>query len=687
MRRALFLGVLVLSCGAPSATPSTHTLPNGTVLDVAADGAIAVSRDGRPLASIASGGPFARRFDTRITSVFGSYDFARRNEQAFAADRYVGAHEAGELVVLAFEGEDGTSARLIVDGSETARTVVRLEVEHADGEGSDAIGLPFRCDEDATFLGFGAQYDGLDHRGESFDLVVEEQGIGRSGAASRHQTYFPMPYWLDLRGFGVLVDTSARTLVDLCDSDPGRAEVEVEDDAPLEISIFHGPEPMQVIEQLSSVVGRPARPPAWAFSLWVGVQGGRDAVLAEEAALRDADVPFSALWAQDWTGQREIGPGRFGVRYRWTADEERYPDLAGMIDELHGRDVRFLGYANPFVVDDLEHYAEMDAAGLLLRDPMGESTYDFPIIELSGSMPDFTRAATYDYVEGFLTTMTRDLGMDGWMADFGEWMPFDATLADGRDASLVHNLYPTLWHRASREVMDRERPDGDWVVFTRSGWAREHGVAQVVWIGDQEATYSSTDGLPTVIPALLSLGLSGLPFVTHDVAGFSGGPSTKALWMRWAELGALTPIFRTHEGLLRTENWDWNSDAETIAHTRRMSHLHEALAADFARLADDAEMRSAPMMRPLCLVFPDDPGSRGIADEFLLGDTLLAAPVITEGATSRDVYLPPGTWFDVWTGTSIEGGRTVAVEAPMGSPPLFALGADRSDLRDALAAP
>lgn len=618
--------------------------------------------------------------------MFGSYDFARRNEIEVAADRYLGATEEEGFVVLAFEGQDAL-AQLSFDGRDAQRTVVRLEITHRDGAPLDSVGVPFACDEDATFLGFGAQYDGLDHRGESFDLVVEEQGIGRSSEASRHQTYFPMPYWLDLRGFGVLLDTPARTLVDLCDTDALRATAEVEDDAPLEISIFHGPEPMQVIEQLSSVVGRPARPPGWAFSLWVGVQGGRDAVLAEETALRDADVPFSALWAQDWTGQREIGPGRFGVRYRWIADDARYPDLAGMIDELHGRDVRFLGYANPFVVDDLEHYAEMDAAGLLLRNPAGDGTYDFPIIELSGSMPDFTQAATYEYVEAFLTTMTRDIGMDGWMSDFGEWMPFDATLADGRDASLVHNLYPTLWHRASREVMDRERPDGDWVVFTRSGWTREHDVAQVVWIGDQEATYSNTDGLPTVIPALLSLGLSGLPFVTHDVAGFSGGPSTKALWMRWAELGALTPIFRTHEGLLRAENWDWNSDAETIAHTRRMSRLHEALAADFDRLADEAAARSAPMMRPLCLVFPQDPGSRHIADEFLLGDALLAAPVITEGATSREVYLPPGTWFDVWTGASMEGGRTVTVDAPIGSPPLFALGADRADLRDALAAP
>jgi sulfoquinovosidase len=157
--------------------------------------------------------------------------------------------------------------------------------------------------------------------------------------------------------------------------------------------------------------------------------------------------------------------------------------------------------------------------------------------------------------------------------------------------------------------------------------------------------------------------------------------------MRWAELGALTPVFRTHEGLLRARNWDWNSDAETIAHTRRMSLLHEALAGDFARLADEAARTSAPLMRALSLAFPNDIGSRYVDDEYLLGDMLLAAPIILEGATSRSVYLPPGVWFDVWTGARQEGGRTITIEAPLGSPPLFARDADRTDLRTAVLAP
>jgi alpha-glucosidase len=685
--RAILVTVLLLSaCDAPPPPASSHVLADGTRLEVASDGSARLVDGDRTLLALAPGGPFARRYDASVSGTLGTFRFSRRNAVELAAERYVGAREEGSAVLLDYEGADGTRATVGFSTDEPGRSS-RVELSVTHSAGLTAVGLSLSCDEASSFLGFGGQYDQLDHRGEAFPLFVEEQGIGRTGPADRHRTYFPMPYWLDLRGFGVLVDTPARTLVDLCAADPARATVEVEDDAPLTLLVFHGPTPLEVIEQLGAEVGRPARPPAWAFSLWIGVQGGRDAVLAEETALRDARVPFSALWAQDWTGQREIAPGRYGVLYRWLADETRYPDLPGMIDGLHARGVHFLGYANPFVPNDLDHYAEMDAAGLLLRDRAGTLTYDFPIIELFGSMPDFTRGEARGYVDRFLSRMVSDLHMDGWMADFGEWMPMDATLADGRDAALVHNLYPTLWHAASRDVMERLRPDGDWVVFTRSGWAREHAEAQIVWIGDQEATDSPTDGLPTVMPALLNLGLSGLPYVTHDVAGFSGGPSSEELWMRWAELGALTPIFRTHEGLMRTENWDWNRDADTVAHTRRMSLLHEALAGDFAALADEAEVSSAPMMRPLCLVFPEDPGSRGIDDEFLLGETLLAAPVTTLGATSREVYLPPGTWFDVWTGERHDGGATISVAAPLGSPPFFSRDADRPDLRAAAAAP
>jgi alpha-glucosidase (family GH31 glycosyl hydrolase) len=179
----------------------------------------------------------------------------------------------------------------------------------------------------------------------------------------------------------------------------------------------------------------------------------------------------------------------------------------------------------------------------------------------------------------------------------------------------------------------------------------------------------------------LNLGLSGLPFVTHDIAGFSGGPSTKELYLRWTELGAFTPIMRTHDGNMKDMNWSWDKDQETIDHFRRCTKIHAALAPDFMTLATEASQTGAPILRHLMLEYPDDVEARQVSDQFLIGDSLLVAPVLEEGATSRSVYLPAGTWFDVWTGQSQEGGKRVMVDAPIGKPPVFSRGVDRADLR------
>lgn len=151
--------------------------------------------------------------------------------------------------------------------------------------------------------------------------------------------------------------------------------------------------------------------------------------------------------------------------------------------------------------------------------------------------------------------------------------------------------------------------------------------------------------------------------------------------MRWVELGAFTPIMRTHEGANKDDNWSWEKDQETTDHFRRFALVHQALAADFQALAQEASGTSAPILRHLMLVFPNDAQSRTVDDQFMIGEQLLVAPVVEEGATTRQVYLPPGSWFHVWTGEEHAGGTTVTVEAPIGSPPVFSLGQDRADLR------
>lgn len=664
----------------------------------AEDGTVEVVVGERRLFALAPTGPVARNFDEEPVGI-GTITFERSNEVIDPLSVVSVVSEGpGVRVEYASNSRTATLTAAPVDDEVSE---FRLELA---GPPADSIAVGIRCDAEGTFHGFGEQYNATNQRGEAFELLVNEQGNGRDGApgilvGNEHTTYFPMPYYVDARGFGALFDTARRVDVDLCASDEQIAWIEVISGAPVQWRVFHGPTALDVIRELGDLVGRPTQPPVWAYDLWMAGQGGRQNVEMEREALEAARIPVGAFWVQDWGGIRpNLFGGGFGVQYIWQADETLYPSFAAMVSEFHAAGYKFLTYVNPFIVypdsvaeeDNPARFADrfnsMEQMGLLLKNQMGETYIDgaVPNIPQSDAHPDFSNPGTLEFIVESLKEIVRAYDVDGWMADFGEYVPLDSVPKDGNPIEL-RNTFPVDWHRASGEALQDLRPNGDWVSFARSGFTGVQRVAQIHWVGDQETSWSELDGLPTVIPAMLNLGLAGQPFVTHDIAGFArgDGPSTKELFQRWTELGAFTPIMRTHDGADKVNNWRWNRDEETIAHFRKFAYVHCALMNDFMMLAAEAETTGAPILRHLMLVFPDDRKTWDISDQFMIGDSLLVAPVIEEGATSRTVYFPAGTWYDVWTGQSVQGGQTITVNAPIGSPPVYSRGANRDDLRNA----
>jgi len=670
------------------ATPTAERLELGEGLSLRLAEQLSLELEGRELIRLAGSPARALSYSERAVGPAGIWTFTRGGEERlrFSGERtHREAGEAGQLAQVTWRGETGSASLSFSAGPQPFTTRVELTVEGLEYQ---SLELAFACDERSSFYGFGEQYHAIEQRGERFELFVSEQGVGREGQpralqGDKHTSYFPMPWWIDLtRGSGVLIETPYRTLVDLCVSDPDEARFEVTAQAPLSLLVFHGPSPLELIEQLSAVVGRPKRPPSWAFEApWISAQGGGEAVRAFIQRLDEQEVPYAAIWSQDWTGVRVNVDGGLGVEYRWELDEAHYPNLNELISSLHERGKRFLAYANPFIDPELpNHFEELASRGGLITNPAGEP-YTFLAPNGRSSHPDLSAEAGRDYVVEALSAMVSRHGIDGWMADFAEWTPLDARFASGEDPRAAHNLFPVWWHEANRAAMEATRPDGDWVLFARSGWTGVQAHSMIHWVGDQEATWSEHDGLPTVVPAMLNLGLAGVPYVTHDIGGFSGGPSTKELYMRWVELGAFTPIMRTHEGNKRDLNHNWDSDEETLTHFRRFARIHQALSEDWTQLADEANRSSAPIVRALALHYPEDPEARALSDQYLLGESLLVAPVVEEGATERRLYLPQGEWFHVFTGERYEGPSWLTVEAPIGSPPVFSRDRDRAELR------
>lgn len=395
---------------------------------------------------------------------------------------------------------------------------------------------------------------------------------------------------------------------------------------------------------------------------------------------------MNAVWVQDWVGLRAFTDANFGVKYHWRHDMDLYPNLASTIAGLESQGIRFLGYFNPFVAHEYGMFETAAAAGWLIEKPTGE-VYDFPIITFSGSLVDVFDAEAADWFK-YYAHKAVDLGMRGWMSDFGEWLPYDARTSAGTGATL-HNLYPTRWHELSREVLADRYPDGDFVLLTRSGFTGEGRVAQIVWGGDQEADFSESDGIATAVRAGLTMGLSGVLFYTHDIAGFSGGPSTEELFLRWVELGAFTPVMRTHDGLRKLENIHFDSTDRTRSQFKRFADIHAALGPYWQTLAQQALDSGVSVVRhPFLLDL--NPQALSYDLEWAVGEDIILAPVVEAGADTVAVWLPEGEWTHAPTGTIYQGGQALEVDAPIGSPAVFVRLQGRAmtaEVRDAVLKP
>ncbi len=637
------------------------------------------------------------RAETKVKSTFGSYDFKEDRDAAASAWSVSEVEQPeGSLVLLA-------TLRAVPPSVGLPPGTARIEFT-SPGEGTlhvkatlqggsfNRVLFTHLAVEGEDYLGFGEQYNRIKHAGREVPIWVSEQGIGRVDWPVRlpfngttDDSYFPIPYFLSTAGYGYLADTTARSVfhlnrprqrdrfsVDIWDREGG-------------FYLFRGPKPADVIRQLTAVTGRPRMLPDWGFGVWAAIQGGPDRIREFVTTLKDGGVPLDAVWAQDWLGARKRLFG-YDVRYHWTVDEGLYPDLAGFIDELHGQGVRFMGYFNSFIEQEFPEFAEAQSRGFLVRKPgaVSDKAYmlsreaEGPYVQLisifRGGLVDMSNPEARHYLAGFLRKALQ-AGMDGWMADFGEWLPWDGVIHSERGAPLEHNRYPIEWARLNRETCLEERPDGDFVIFSRSGYAGSTPWVDMVWAGDQNTNWSKDDGLPTVVPAGLNLGLSGVPFYHFDAGGFTSLvslPRRSQLFRRWVEAAAMSPLMRTHEGYWRQLNVQVDSNESVLAHFAAMARLHKWIQPKLIEAAREATETGLPIMRHLWLAYPEDRDALDVEDQYLLGGDLLAAPVLKPNREHLDVYFPAGSSWRHWkTGQVYSGPGRHRVAVPLGTPALF----------------
>jgi len=579
------------------------------------------------------------------------------------------AELAGRLVVaFNFEPEPGDPAG---KARQPNRYRVRLPAEPAE-----------------HVYGAGEQFSHLDLRGRVFPLWTSEQGVGRNKLtevtrlADLHDkaggdywwTFYPQPTFCSSRRVYYHFDTSAWASFDFRARD--RHEF-YSWGLPASLTVGTADSMLDLVSDLTDLLGRQPELPDWVYDgVVLGIQGGTETCRAKLARARAAGVPVSGIWAQDWEG---INMTSFGqrLRWNWVWDPERYPGLDEAVRSLKSEGVRFLGYINPYVAAGKSLFQEAAARGCLARRVDG-SIYLVDFGEFEAGIVDFTNPEAFSWYKGVIRKNFIEFGLSGWMADFGEYLPTDAVLFDGTPAELAHNPWPALWARANREAVDEAGASGEVLYFMRAGFTGSQKWCPMMWAGDQNVDWSKDDGLPSVIPAALSLAMSGHGLHHSDIGGYTTLfilKRSKELLQRWTELAAFTTFMRGHEGNRPKDNWQFDSDEETLLHLASMTRLHVGLKPYLKDCVRANSRLGHPVQRPLFLHFEEDPEAWGVQDQFLLGPDLLVAPVLEEGALRRALHLPPGEWTDFWSDrvhvSPSPSGTALEVDAPIGRPPAF----------------
>ena len=572
--------------------------------------------------------------------------------------------------------------------------------------GLNQLDFVYAMDPDERVYGLGEQFSSYNHRGRRVPVITGEQGMGRGvqplsfmfnsvfpgSAGSWHTTYTAIPHYITHKARSVFLTNYTYSEFDFTEEE----SVVIRAAAPSGLitgQIIGGSSIPDVLRAYTDYAGRMTPLPEWAMNgVILGMTGGPQKVRQVYKTLGEGGVKVAGLWLQDWGGVRNTSIGIERVWWNWRLDETHYTDWDALREEIKPNGTHLLTYVNTFLMDANSDkgllYREAKEKNYMVRDVKGE-------VYRLGSEPgvtfgllDLSNPECVAWIEDIIVDMLETTGAMGWMADFGEYLPFDAVLHSGELPIEVHNRYPEDWAEVNRRAMRRAGLEGTGFFWSRSASTKSPKHSALFWLGDQMVSWDAYDGIKTAVLGGLSGGLSGLTLTHSDVGGYTAHPlkhRSEELLMRWMELNAFADaIFRTHQGNRPHHNAQpWNTP-ELVEHLKFCVDIHVALKPYKVELMRQAQAVGLPMTRSMIIHYPYDTTAANIATQFLLGRDILVAPVLDKGATHVHVYLPPGdVWVDAWTTQrapvqpdligSDEGGRGswITVDTPMGWPAAF----------------
>jgi alpha-D-xyloside xylohydrolase len=506
---------------------------------------------------------------------------------------------------------------------------------HVAGRGS-FISQRFSMGVGECIYGMGERFGPLVKNGQSVQTWNEDGGTCSDIA------YKSIPFYLSSRGYGMLVNSPGKVEFEAGTEIVSKMQVSVPGEV-LDYYLFHGPDPKDVLDKYTRLAGRPAVPPAWSFGLWLSTsfttKYDEKTVNEFVDGMASRGIPlgvfhFDCFWMKQ----------RHWCDFQW--DRDAFPHPQEMLQRLKAKGLKISVWINPYISSLSCLFDEGRERGFFLKRADG-SVYQIDKWQPGMALVDFTNPAAVAWHQEKLRPLL-EMGVDTFKTDFGERIPDDAVYHDGSDPKLMHNFYPYLYNKSVFELLESFHGKRNAAVFARAATAGCQKFP-VHWGGDCDASFES---MAEDLRGGLSFCMSGPAFWSHDIGGFSGDGNA-ALYKRWVAFGLLSTHSRLHGS--NSYRVPWLFDEESVGVLRHFTRLKNRLFPYLFAAAHDANAHGWPAMRAMVLEFPDDPACRYLDRQYMLGSSLLVAPVFSEDGVV-EYYVPGGKWTDLLSGKTIDGG-------------------------------
>lgn len=488
--------------------------------------------------------------------------------------------------------------------------------------------------------GFGERFTPFTKNGQTIDMWNED------GGTSTEQSYKNIPFYLTNKGYGVFVNHPEKVSFEVGSEKVTKVQFSVPGEV-IDYFFIGGESMKEVIENYTTLTGKPAMPPAWTFGLWLSTSFTTNydekTVTEFVNGMKERDIPlrvfhFDCFWMKEFNW----------CDFQW--DDRVFPDPKGMLKRLKEKDLNICVWINPYIAQESKLFDEGKENGYFIK-TIDDDVWQWDMWQPGMAIVDFTNPEACKWYSEKLKELMA-MGVDCFKTDFGERIPTKGIkYFDGSDPNKMHNYYTQMYNKVVFETIKEVKGNENAVVFARSATAGGQQFP-VHWGGDCESDYES---MAESLRGGLSLCMSGFGFWSHDIGGFES-TSTADVYKRWVAFGLLSSHSRLHGSTSYRVPWAYDEDASEVV--RFFSKLKCSIMPYLFKTANDANVKGIPVMRSMILEYEDDPACVYLDKQYMLGDSILVAPIFNEYGEG-EYYLPKGKWTNFLSGKKYEGGRWV----------------------------